>query len=410
MSAARAGTHRAAPTGKTPSRGGLELAARQLGEIIVLGLLPLALLVYAVVHSTAITSSADAYWDFHAFWNAGHDVLHGHSPYPPPSSAVLAHEKSFVYPAPAALLMVPFALLPFMVAATLFALILIAAVPVALRILGVRDWRCYGVAFLSAPALSGITLDAVSPLLAVGLAVIWRYRDRLWPAAGGLAAVTVLKIFLWPLLLWFAFTRRPTTALAAAGLAAASTLLAWAVLGFRGLLDYPHELRLLTHLVEGKGYSLVALGLSLGSSTTVARALPWVVGGAALAVVALRCRRPGAEQWTFVVALGSALALSPIVWLHYFVLLFVPIAIGTPRLAPIWELPLAFWVVRGQSIQPPIWRPLPKKVDLALTPRIGDAPLVIYGVLVAATLLALSARSRPGETSSVRQTGEPPTT
>ena len=60
----------------------------------------------------------DAYWDFHTFWRAGNAVLHGVSPYPPARASVLAHENSFVYPAPAALAMVPFALLPFNVSAT----------------------------------------------------------------------------------------------------------------------------------------------------------------------------------------------------------------------------------------------------------------------------------------------------
>ena len=139
---------------------------------------------------------------------------------------MLAHEKSFVYPAPAALLMAPFALLPFTVAATLFALLLTAAVPAALYVVGVRDWRCYGIALLSEPVLIGVTLDTVSPLLLLAVAATWRLRDRLWPAACVLAAAVVLKIFLWPLLLWFALTRRLATAAAAAGLIVLTTLVA----------------------------------------------------------------------------------------------------------------------------------------------------------------------------------------
>ena len=50
---------------------------------------------------------------------------------------------------------------------------------------------------------------------------------------------------------------------------------------------------------------------------------------------------PGADAWTFIVAIGAAFALSPIVWLHYFVLLYIPIAIVRPRLSWLWALPLA---------------------------------------------------------------------
>ena len=99
---------------------------------------------------------------------------------------MLAHETAFVYPAPAALLMVPFALLPFKVSATIFALILVASIPLALRLVGVRDWRCYGLALVTAPVANAVNVDAVSPLLLLGLALVWRYRDRHGP--GGVRA------------------------------------------------------------------------------------------------------------------------------------------------------------------------------------------------------------------------------
>ena len=281
-------------TAGKPSGGGLRRAFGRVATVAVFGILPIALMAYGF-YATLRLSTANSYWDFHPFWNAGRDVLHGRSPYPPPSAAVLAHEKSFVYPAPAALLMAPFALLPFTIAATLFALLLTAAVPAALYVVGVRDWRCYGIALLSEPVLIGVTLDTVSPLLLLALAATWRLRDRLWPAACVLAAAVVLKIFLWPLLLWFALTRRLATAAAATGLIVLTTLAAWAVIAFRGLGDYPHELRILNHLLQGKGYSLVSLGLSLGGGRILAQALPFVVGACILALVALKGRRAAAR-------------------------------------------------------------------------------------------------------------------
>jgi hypothetical protein len=51
-------------------------------------------------------------------------------------------------------------------------------------------------------------------------------------------------------------------------------------------------------------------------------------------------RRPNGEAKALGLAVIAALIASPIVWPHYFVLLFVPIALASPRLSPLWLLPL----------------------------------------------------------------------
>ncbi len=370
---------------------GLASALGRLVPLTLFGLIPLVWLGALVVHQSFLESTnLPDYFDFHTFWSAGRAVLDGRSAYPPANTSVLAHERSFVYPAPAALVMVPFALLPFAVSATIFALLLIVSLPVALRIVGVRDWRCYGIAMVSGPLFLAVTLDAISPLLVIPLALVWRYRDRRLVAASALAAAVMLKVFLWPLLLWFALTRRARTAFDAAVLIIGSTLAAWAVLEFRGFLDYPHILVLLSDLLDGKGYSLVALGRSLGLAVTASRALPWIVGAAILGVIALQGRRNGTDRQTFILAVAAAFALSPIIWLHYFVLLYIPIAIVAPRLAPLWVLPLALFVFPGQSIEPFLWRPKPKQIDEALTPRVGHPSIIIGALIVVLVVFVLS--------------------
>jgi alpha-1,2-mannosyltransferase len=328
-------------------------------------------------------------------------VLHGRSPYPPAEASVLAHERSFVYPAPAALLAAPLAVLPLKVSATILAVALVAAFVAALRIVGVRDWRCYGVALLCQPMANTLTLDAVSPLLALGVAIAWRYRDRTWPAALALTAVVVLKLFLWPLILWFAFTRRLRTALVGTGLAVGVTLLSWAVIGFEGLRSYPELLRILTRLVEGKGYSLVSLGLALHAGSATSRAVAVLIGCSALALIAVRGRRPGADSWSFIVAIAATLALSPIVWPHYFLLVFVAIGIAAPRLTWLWALPLLLWVVGAQSTYPPIWHSSSQEIDPALSVRVGHLPLIAYAIAIVGATLAIAAyrsAGRGGET------------
>jgi hypothetical protein len=44
------------------------------------------------------------------------------------------------------------------------------------------------------------------------------------------------------------------------------------------------------------------------------------------------------------------LTLSPIVWLDYFALAAVPLALARPRLSAIWFLPVATWGLRGAGL------------------------------------------------------------
>ena len=145
------------PGGSDVERKGLVKAARRLVTFLAFGVVPCLFLASIILHGATHGPAATSFFDFHAFWGAGHDVLHGGRPTRRPSTRVLAREGSFVYPAPAAVAMVPFALLPYRLAATLFALILVASIPVGLRLVGVRDWRCYGIALVSAPVVTEST-------------------------------------------------------------------------------------------------------------------------------------------------------------------------------------------------------------------------------------------------------------
>ena len=50
------------------------------------------------------------------------------------------------------------------------------------------------------------------------------------------------------------------------------------------------------------------------------------------------------DQRSFTCAVAATLTLSPIVWLHYLVVLVVPTAIARPRFSPLWLLPVLLWV------------------------------------------------------------------
>jgi len=342
--------------------GGLGSAARDVARVTLFGVLPVAL----AVAFLALAAHDQFAFDFHQFWQGGRDVVHGVSPYPALEAVKAADGPAlgpegiqdvfrFPYPAPAAVAMAPFGLLPFGVAAGLLTVLLAAATGLTLRVLDVLDWRCYGVALASVPVLQSLRLGALTPLLALALALAWRFRDRRWVAASALAAAIVLKLFLWPMLLWLVVTRRARTALATAVVVAGSSVLAWAAIGFAGLRNYPALVSELSAAVQEKGYSLVALGVAAGLPPDVARFAALAGGAVALGVVLLVGRRHG-DRAAFVAAVGASIALTPIVWLHYFMLLFVPIAIARPRFSPLWALPLAFWITPFPESDGQVWR------------------------------------------------------
>jgi hypothetical protein len=56
--------------------------------------------------------------------------------------------------------------------------------------------------------------------------------------------------------------------------------------------------------------------------------------------------------WTrsLALAVAASLALSPIVWLDYYALCAVPLAIVRPRLSAIWFLPIVTWGLPSAGI------------------------------------------------------------
>ena len=125
-------------------------------------------------------------------------------------------------------------------------------------------------------------------------------------------------------------------------------LLSWAVIGFAGFVDYPHLLRRLDELVGEDSYTTYIVGLDLGLPSLVSRGL-WLALGLALVVCVALQARNGDERTAFIVAVAASLALTPIVWLHYFALLLVIVALAQPRLGALWFLPLALFVTPGSG-------------------------------------------------------------
>ena len=282
--------------------------------------------------------------DFHhALWPAGRAVLEGRSPFPHPTIASLGTGEAFVYPAFAAVLFAPFALLPHGVADLVFTASVVGATVAALRLLGIRDYRCYGVVFLWAPVFFAVQTANVTLLLVLGAAALWRYRDRAAGAGLALASLVAVKLFVWPLFVWLVATRRYVAAASAFVLAAMLTFGSWAALGFAGIGDYVPSLRLLEKLEGPASFSLYGLGIKAGLPGEAARAIALLAGAFILAACVLVVRSRNDDRASFALAIAAALVLSPIVWLHYFALAIVALAVLRPRFSPVWLLPIALW-------------------------------------------------------------------
>ena len=338
----------------------------------------------------AFGTPLDWAFDFRQFWQGGRDVVQGVSPYATSEMLDTARveydarhvqeDYRFPYPAGAAVALAPLGALSFEVAAAVWGLLLIAAILGALWILEVRDWRVYAVTVTSAPVITSVRLGTLTPVLLLLAAATWRFRDRRWAVAGALAAALSLKLFLWPLLVWLIATRRFVSAALTCVLAALLTLGAWALIGFEGLTRYPEFLRRLAEFADTVGLSFVALGDQLGLPIGAARILPFAVGIPLLVAAALAARRDDGDRRAFSLAVVAAIAITPIVWLHYFALLVVPLAILRPRLAWLWGVMWMFWLIPSQGNEGH-----PERVAIALA---------CAAVILAASSLATSQRVR----------------
>ena len=283
-------------------------------------------------------------WDVRfAYLPAAEAVLAGENPYPALDDPILDEQKGYVYPPQLLFALMPLTPLPVPVAAALVAAGMIALLLATLRVLGIRDIRCYAAALLWVPAISGVLLSNISIPLAFALAVLWRYRDAVWPPAIALGLSVSAKLLLWPMLVWTLATRRVRATLAAALIGVSVTVAAWAAIGFDGLRTYPDLLERLSELQSERSYSFVGMAKTVGLAPSVGSAVSLLVG-ASLLVLCVAFARRDDDVRSFTCAVAATLVLSPIVWLHYLVALLVPLAIARPRFSAIWLLPVVLWV------------------------------------------------------------------
>ncbi len=312
------------------------VALRRVATIVGLGVLPVAALVTMLAVGLSDNSlSADFH---HEIYPQAKLMLEGRNPYPPPDFDPTA-AANYIWPPLVAYLAAPLTVLPLGAADVAMLVLGLACMAAAVWLVGVRDWRVYGVLALWPQVTGEMRVSHLTAPICLLLALAWRTRER--PVHPGLALglATALKFFVWPLGVWLAATHRIQSLLVAVGLAAVSLLL---VLPYVPLDDYARTLAQLGRGFDQDSYTAFGLLVQSGASETSAHVAMWAIGLALLAAT-WRYR-------SFTLAVAAALALSPIVWLDYFAVAMVPLAIARPRLAWVWFVPLATWGLRGAGL------------------------------------------------------------
>jgi hypothetical protein len=166
--------------------------------------------------------------------------------------------------------------------------------------------------------------------------------------------VVALKLFFWPILIWFVATRRYRTALLAAAASAFFVLVPWAGIGFAGLHGYPHLLSSVSSSEGPRSYSVAALLHGMLPSWTAATTLETVLGAALLLAVLMAGRRRR-DRDAFALSIVAILVLSPLLEMHYLALLLVVVALNRRSFGLVWALPLLIWgapaTVAGSTAQ-----------------------------------------------------------
>ncbi len=285
---------------------------RRLLEVLFLGALPIVTVVTMLVLAHDSGSLAR---DFHnELYPEAKLLLGWENPFPGPD-APLQYGHNLIWPPLAAFLVAPFTILSPLAADWAVALAGLAAALLALRVVGVRDWRVYGAFALWPSVIGEIRVAHLTPFLCLLVALAWRYRDV--PLAPGLAVglAGAVKFFLWPLGVWLAAIGRVRELVLAVCLAAGSLLL---VLPFTSLDAYIRTLLDLGDAFDQDSYSPFGFLVQIGLGEVPARVVSVAFGVALL----IACWRRA--------SLGLAVAA-------------VPLAAVRPRFSAVWLAPIATW-------------------------------------------------------------------
>jgi hypothetical protein len=311
-------------------------ALRRVGSFVLFAVLP----VLTIVTMLAVGLSDDSLSaDFHhEIYPQAKEMLEGGNPYPAPDFDPTVG-ANYIWPPLVTYVLAPLTLLPLGVADVVMLALGLVCIAASLWVVGLRDWRVYGLVAMWPQVAGEMRVSHLTAPLCLLLALAWRSRDRRLEPGVLLGFAVAMKFFVWPVGLWLASRRRYGATLVAAGIAGVSLLL---LLPYVSIVDYARSLLQLGRAFDQDSYTLFGLLVQSGASESAGRLAMWACG-LVLLVAAWRYR-------SFSLAIAAALTLSPIVWLDYFALAAVPLAIARPRLSWVWFLPLATWGLRGAGL------------------------------------------------------------
>lgn len=291
---------------------------------------PLLLAVAGIACVLVLFALARDGYDFRIFYRAGRAVAAGRSPYPPDTAHGLRRD-AFVYPRPSAWLFSPLALLSMNAAFTVYTAVSALAVAVGVRLLGGRRMSLVISVGMSAFALRALTLGTVDPLLFLGIACVWRFRNTDHVSGGMLAAGILIKPVIAPVLVFFALTGRVRSIAWAAACGAAIWLVSVGGHAWSQGVRYWQLVSGLTSL-EARRSQSPAAGLALhGLSMFEASALIGAI--ALLLMLGTRMAMGDGERRDraiFGLALITCVLASPIVWSQYFLLVAAGVVVSDP--------------------------------------------------------------------------------
>jgi alpha-1,2-mannosyltransferase len=276
----------------------------------------------------------------------------------------------FLYPPSFALLMLPVALLPTDIAAPLWMFVLIGLALLAVWLMPVsrviRWLLTLGLA-VSWPFIDSLAQGQVGPVLLLLFVIGWRSLDRPRILGLVLALGTTIKIQPAVVIGWAALTRRFEATAVAIGVAGALALVATVIVGPQAWAD------LVTVLANTNRPELTMNSVGIGrvvyeagASAAVANAA-YVVSIVAAGLATLAAIRWASPTASFIVAAIASQKISPVMWPHYAIVLFLPVA---------WLLARRRW-----------WAIL---ILAATSVPISDvAPAIVYPVLFWLSLLAV---------------------
>jgi hypothetical protein len=310
-------------TDRPVSRAGLAAAVLPVAALVVL-----ILTVGATLAAGAASRPSTLGYDYLAYDAAARRLLGGAQLYDT-SFVASGSFGLFYYPPPFILVVLPFAVLPPLLAPWAWIGLLLLAFALGVVVLPVSPrvrWLVVLGAAIQWPFVYALKLGQVGPLLFLCFAVGWRWLDSPLRVGASTAAGALIKIQ--PVLLagWAALTGRwravAVTLLAASGVAAVATVLT----GPGAWTDFLDLVRRVSDPIATEknltpGAIAYQLGIDRSAASTVQLASTVIV----LLTVVVSARRAPPEV-SFLVAVMASQLVSPILWEHYAMLILLPMA------------------------------------------------------------------------------------